>query len=339
MKHAAYFKDFLKDHVNLNQTRIDTLESRVEAVFKALKSDVIIGALITGKLPQGSWPHKLIIKPKPDGDFDADFLLEMKRVEGWEPKRYIDEVYNALHRNTTYTKQDHGRKCRCTYLEYAPENGIGCHLDIVPFITLESGSRVIVNRDENIWEPEMGSTNPAAFSEWIKRRDELAGKQFRPLVRIMKYIKAERGSFNGVKSVILTTLLGNQITELSALSPTRFVDLPTALVNTVEELDKWLQARPYKPSIPNPSGDGTNFDHRWTEVTYQNFRSRINVIAADMRKAFDEPDEAKSMKAWQAILGEKFSPPSSTAASSLTNPFASASATVAARASRSGRAG
>ena len=72
----------------------------------------------------------------------------MSEVDGWEPKTYINEVYNALHRHPTYSKQDHGRKCRCVYLKYAPENGIGCHLDIVPFVTLTNGRRVIVNRDD-----------------------------------------------------------------------------------------------------------------------------------------------------------------------------------------------
>ena len=96
--------------------------------------------------PTGLWRHKLIIKPKADGNFDADFLLEMAYQEGWDPATYINEVYNALHRHPTYSDQEHGRKCRCVWLSTPPENGIGCHLDIVPFITLPDGRRVIVNR-------------------------------------------------------------------------------------------------------------------------------------------------------------------------------------------------
>ena len=222
MEHATYFGEFLRDEVNLNQSRLDLLKSRVDAVYLALCADETIGSIITGKIPQGSWPHRLIIKPKPNGDFDADFLLEMDEVDDWEPKTYSNEVYNALHRHSTYSKQTHGRKCRCVYLEYAaPADGIGCHLDVVPFITLTDGRRVIVNRDDNDWEPKFGSTDPEAFSDWVARRDELTDKHFREVVRLMKYLRDERGSFNGVKSVILTTVLGLQVTELAAFDEER----------------------------------------------------------------------------------------------------------------------
>jgi len=342
MQHATYFEEFLRDHVNLNQSRIDVLEERVEAVYSALCSDSTIGSIITGKIPQGSWPHRLIIKPKPDGDFDADFLLEMDEVVDWEPKRYVNEVYNALHRHGTYSKQAHGRKCRCVYLEYAPANLVGCHLDIVPFITLSDGRRVIVNRDKNVWEPDPGSTDPEAFSSWIARRDELTDKNFRKVVRLMKYLRDERGSFNGVKSIILTTLLGLQVTELSAFDSDRYKNVPTALVHILEDLDTWLQARPVKPHIPNPNGDGTNFDHRWTPETYGNFRDRIHSIAADMRAAYDEEDDkAASIAAWQALLGDSFTPPPPATPKTGANPVAKAAAATfgTSRSKRSGRAG
>ena len=47
----------------------------------------------------------------------------------------------------------------------------------------------------------------------------------------------------------------------------------------VQDLDAWLQANPYKPSVPNPAGGGT-FDHRWDQSTYSNFRDRIRSLDA-----------------------------------------------------------
>ena len=38
MKHVKYFDDFLREKVNLNQSRLDTLDQRVEAVTNLLKS-------------------------------------------------------------------------------------------------------------------------------------------------------------------------------------------------------------------------------------------------------------------------------------------------------------
>jgi len=343
MQHATYFGEFLRDEVNLNQSRLDVLEERVEAVYTALCADATVGSIITGKIPQGSWPHRLIIKPKPNGDFDADLLLEMGEVDGWEPKQYINEVYNAMHRHGTYSKQTHGRKCRCCYLQYAPANLVGCHLDIVPFITLSDGRRVIVNRDDNVWEPDPGSTDPEAFSLWVARRDELTDKNFRKVVRLMKYLRDERGSFNGVKSIILTTVMGLQVTEFSAFDTDRYKNVPTALVHLVEDLDTWLQARPTKPHIANPNGDGTNFNHRWEPETYNNFRDRIHSIAADMRAAYEEEDKAASIAAWQALLGNNFTPPSPAIpkTGAAANPVAKAAAAGfgTSRSKRSGRAG
>ena len=339
MEHATYFKTFLRDEVNLTDRSLDKLRRRVEVVYKALCADDTVGPIITGNIPQGSWAHRLIIKPKPDGEFDADFLLEMDEVEGWEPKQYLNEVYNALHRHSVYAKQDHGRKCRCVFLKYAPENSIGCHLDIVPFVTLGDWRRVIVNRDNNVWEPENGSTDPQGFSEWVFRRDELTDKKFRKVVRLMKYLRDERGSFNGVKSVILTTVLGMQVTDASAFSPARYKNLPTALLNIVEDLDESLQACLTKPHLPNPNGDGTDFDHRWTQSTYANFRDRIHSIAADMRVAYEETDKAASIKAWQALFGDNFQPPQPAATKAGAAAVTAAPLIHTSRSSRVGRVG
>ena len=335
MEHVTYFDNFLRDDVNINQSALDLLAARVEAVYGALHDDTVVGPIVTGKIPQGSWAHRLIIKPKPGDEFDADFLLEMDEVDGWEPKQYINEVYYALKRHSTYSKQAEQRKTRCVSLKYAPKDGIGCHLDIVPFVTLGDGRRVIVNRNKNAWEPASGSTDPQAFSEWVFDRDTLTGKNFRKVVRLMKYLRRELGSFNGVKSVILTTVLGMQVAEVKSLDPQYCKNLPTALLQIVEDLDAWLQVRPTKPHLPNPNGDGTDFDHRWTQQTYSNFRDRINSIAATMRAACDEPNKTVSIKAWQDLFGTKFQPPRPAAAT--TAAAAVATSTAAARPSRSSR--
>ncbi|CQD20683.1 hypothetical protein BN970_04749 [Mycolicibacterium conceptionense] len=154
MQLADHFNVLLKDTVNLSQFKLDLLNQRVEAIYKALKADVEIGALITGKTPQGSWAHRTIINPVGDNEFDADFMLDMSQNPDWadNPKTYIDEVYAALHRHSTYGTMPHSRKCRCARLVYANS----MHVDIVPHLNLADGREVIVNRDDNEWE----LTNP-----------------------------------------------------------------------------------------------------------------------------------------------------------------------------------
>ena len=77
MQHASYFNQFLIDHVNIDDGRLDKLGARVDAVYNALVADPVIGEIVLGKSKQGSWAHRLIIRPTSGGEFDADFLLEM----------------------------------------------------------------------------------------------------------------------------------------------------------------------------------------------------------------------------------------------------------------------
>ena len=62
MKLIDHFDTFLEDTVNLNKTRIDTLESRVETIENFVKAKSY-QADIQKFSPQGSWAHKTIIKP------------------------------------------------------------------------------------------------------------------------------------------------------------------------------------------------------------------------------------------------------------------------------------
>lgn len=80
-------------------------------------------------------------------------------------------------------------------------------------------------------------------------------------------------------------------------------------MHIVNDLDAWLQARPLKPSIQDPSGSGVTFDHRWGQATYAYFRDRIHVHAAQMQDAYDELDKDASVRKWQEVFGEGFTAP------------------------------
>jgi hypothetical protein len=322
MKHTTYFNNFLNDHVNLDATRLALLEARVGSVYNALAADPVLGPLVKDKFPQGSWAHRTIIKPKAGGEFDADFLLLLELNDDWDgnPSAYPNAVYSALNRHPTYKSMTSGRKARCVYLQYAATaSEVGCHLDIVPYLILPNDRHVIVNRDINDWE----DTSTTGFADWVKERDEITGGLFRKVVRLMKYYKVEKGSFNGTRSVILTTLLGNQVEAWKkAVDPSCYADLPTALVKIVTDMSDWLQSHPSRPSISNPAGDGTNFDHRWTDETYLNFRNRMKACADKMSEALNESDKDTSIKLWREVFGTSFSPPGFTASASAIPPLA-----------------
>lgn len=303
MKLIAYHDTLLTDTVNLRKFRLDLLDKRVAAIYRALAEDEVLGPYVLDKIRQGSWAHRTIITPLPNYEFDADFLLRLDENPDWSasPRSYIEQTYAALGRTSSYVDK-RTRKCRCVRVIYANS----CHVDIVPYLILPGGRQVIVNRDEDTWE----ETNPDGFTQWMRTKDETTGKNLRKAIRLLKFLRDHKGTFRGVRSVILTTLVGTMVEDWKIMTdPGYYSDVPTTLVHITEDLDTWLQQRPCKPSIADPSMPGTTFDHRWDEATYLNFRDKIHKYAADIRAAYDEPNKVHSIKLWQDIFGDGFTAP------------------------------
>jgi hypothetical protein len=112
-----HFDVLLNDTVNLSQSRLDLLDSRVTAIYTALKADPELGPYVLGKIPQGSWAHRTIINPVGGKEFDADFMLLLEENPDWSasPKTYIEQVYQALGRHGTYGGMPRSVRCpaRC----------------------------------------------------------------------------------------------------------------------------------------------------------------------------------------------------------------------------------
>lgn len=331
MQLADHFDVLLKDTVNLTRFKLDLLDERVTAIHKALKQDDEIGSLILGKTPQGSWAHRTIIDPVNGKEFDADFMLDMDENPDWadSPKTYIDKVYAALDRHSTYKAMPHARRCRCVRIVYANS----MHVDIVPHLILSNGREVIVHRDEDRWE----DTNPQGFTDWMKEKDSVANGNLRKVIRLMKYLRDHKNSFTGTRSIILTTLLGQQIHQGQVIADSGYYsNVPTTLLHVIKDLDAWLQMRPSKPSIADPSGSGASFDHRWGEETYRYFRERVHAHAAEIEAAYNEEDKERSVELWQEIFGDGFKAPATTSSNSK---FAATTPATTSTIGRSGRAG
>lgn len=330
MQLTDYFNEFLRTTVNLGQVKLDLLDTRVEAIYQALKADEEIGSLVLGKIPQGSWAHRTIIDPVGGTEFDADVMLLMAENPAWSqnPKTYIEQVYAALHRHSTYRDMPHLRKCRCVRLVYSNS----MHVDIVPYVVLIDGREVIVNRDDDTWE----STDSQGFTTWMRTQDQIAQGNLRKVIRLMKFLRDHKGSFTGTRSVILTTLLGNQVSAYKKFAdPGYYRDVPTALLHIVSDLDAYLQANETKPSVADPSGSGVTFDHRWEQNTYSYFRDRIHKHAAEIHDAYHAENKATSIRLWQDIFGPGFKAPVA-ATSGAKFPAAAAAVTAVARPGRAG---
>lgn len=328
MKLVGYFDTLLTDTVNLSRYKLDRLDDRVDAIYRALKNDAVLGPYVRAKIAQGSWAHRTIIEPQPQKEYDADFLLQLDENPEWsqDKSRYIGEVYAALGRSSTYSDMPRKRKCRCVRLTYANL----CHVDIVPYLILPGGREVIVNRDLGEWE----DTNPTGFTQWMRTKDNITGGNLRKVIRLLKFLRDHKGTFQGVRSIILTTVVGNVVdVNKTVWNSGYYADVPTTLRNITRDLDAWLQANHSKPSIADPSQCGTTFDHRWDDVTYANFRDKMNTYAAAIDDAYEETDKTRSIALWQDLFGDGFKAPAPKQASGPFTPAAPAAPV------RSGRAG
>lgn len=297
MKHTGLFKTFLDDVVNLNTKRLALLDGSVDAIKGFIRSSDWEPA-VKGFLPQGSWAHRTIIKPIDNAPFDADLIVRVAPVDGWEAKDYINKLRAVFRASSTY-KDKVSSFSHCVTITYAGDRKI----DIAPLVIDRQGgtSEEVCNKSTNDFE----DSAPKGYTDWFNERNGYSGKNsFRKVTRLVKYLRDIKRTFT-CPSVLLTTLLGYRITYLDKNSAA-FADTPTALQTVMARLDDLLQANESKPEVPNPSMDSENFADLWTDDQYANFRNFVHKYRGWIDEAIDETDFNESIKAWQRIFGDEF---------------------------------
>jgi hypothetical protein len=302
VKFVDDFHRFLVDEVNLNQSRIDTLQQKVDSIetFIAERSD--LKDLFIEVIPAGSWAHRTIIRPVQENDgFDADVMLHLKEKPEWKPADYLEQLYSAFRSNGTY-RDIVGRKTRCVRVDYAGD----FHVDLVPYLE-RHGQHYITNRLEPTEDGSYELSKPDGFTVWIDERQRWSNGTFVKAVRLVKYLRDYKNTFT-CKSIILTTLLGQSINAVSAThEPDQYADVPSTFTTLLTKLASTLPET--MPSVFDPAGTGDDFAERYRdEWNYPNFRKHIKLYAEKAQQAYDEPDRTTSIKLWRDIFGDDFKP-------------------------------
>lgn len=303
MKLVKHFGNFLNDVVNIDDERLEILDKRVGSISDYLASAPVVGDAYIDVIPQGSMAHRTIIKPLNNHDFDADVLLHLEPQEGWMPKDYVEEVYKAFRLNGNY-RDKVTRKNRCVTVQYANE----CHVDVVPFLELAPEQFFITNRNEGD-DGAYEKTDPEGYTAWLDERNRITKGNLIKAIRLLKWLRDYKQTFT-CKSVILNVLLAGRVNDINLLSdPNYYSDLPTTLVHLMEDLDSYLAAFPdYMPRIEDPTCPEVDYNHRWDNDQYLNFRNKISYYASKARAAYDEDDRSESIKLWRELFGEQFAP-------------------------------
>lgn len=297
MKLINQFKTFLNDEVNLNGTRINQLGASVEAVQKAIKTSNW-GPNIIEFDSHGSWAHGTIIKPLTGGEFDADLLVIVEPVEGWEAKDYINKLGAFFDGHSTYKDKVH-RYSHCVTIEYAGERRI----DIAPCVKgrIWSKTHEVCNRNTNEFE----KTAALEYTNWVVGRNGVAGgNDLKKVTRLLKYLRDIKTNFT-CPSFLFTTLVGMHIYD-SDRGTAAFADTPTCLKTVIGRLDEYLQANSTVPDIRNPVLWSDIQSRVWDQTKYGNFREKINLYRTWIDEAFAEEDRDESIGKWRRVFGDSF---------------------------------
>jgi hypothetical protein len=296
MKLIHSFEKFLSDEVDLNATRSERIEAGIGTVTKFLRSNELFSSHFLEATPQGSVRQRTTIKPSDDSDFDVDLLFQISPFESWEPKHYLEKLHDEFAKTERYKDiVDKRGKHRCVTLDYESD----FHIDIVPSISSTEGD-LIMNRQTNEYE----STDADGYARWFQsRNDQVGNDQLVRVVKLIKYLRDRKRIL--MKSVLLTTMLGNQVREDDR--PEAYPDLPTSLQLLLGRLDDFLQAQQTAPVIANPVLPTESFDRHWDDERFRAARTAVRKLRLSVNDAFVEADLESSLDKWRAVFGEEFS--------------------------------
>lgn len=297
MKLVSDFRNFLTDTVNLNQTRLDLLEARVDAIKNFIRGSEWEPRISTF-VEQGSWAHETIIRPVDGGEFDADLLVKVYAVDGWSAAQYVKELGRAFLESGRY-----GDKAvvydYCVTITYADD----CKIDIAPLVRDREyqGTLEVCNKRKDEFE----ESQPVEYTRWMREKNGYSGNNsFRKATRLIKYIRDIKKRFS-CQSVLLTTLIGHRI-EWFDKDSSAFSDTPSALQTIMGRLDDWLQARPEKPAVLNPALPTEDFASLWNDTQYANFRNFVNKYRKWIDEAINANTRSDSIEKWRKVFGDEF---------------------------------
>jgi hypothetical protein len=302
VKLPDYFSGLLDGTVNISDDRLRQLDAHVAAISACLRADENLGPVARRFLRQGSWAQRTIIAPRPGQELGGDVLVEMGPQRPWaaDPKQYLLAVHGALRAAPRYRSLVE-LKTRCVRVACADD----CHVNLVPYVHTPGRPQrhEIVNQAKNTLE----QVNPGGFTDWMRDRDDLAAGHLRTTLRLLKYLRDDRQAF-AVPSVILTVLVGGRVSWARSRLRNGYAELPAAFTRLVTDTDRWLQQRPDRPEISDPSCPPARFGHRLTQQEYEAFRDQFHGSAGQIQAAYRAHDRAESVALWRKIFGDGFAP-------------------------------
>ena len=293
MKHNREFADFLRDYVNLNETRLDDLATHVESLTDYLENNH--PEYVRHEL-HGSMATETMIRPSvEDASVDADVLVKMKHSEDAKVSDYVDGLYATLAGSDRY-KDKITKKNRAVTVTYSEESK--CEVDLVPFVEI-NGKYYVCPRDSK----EYLRTDGTGYRNWFRDKNRLTKGNLKRVVRLLKY---SRDHLKGIDapSIMITTLAGYAVTK-SDDGDESVSTVANTLVTVLERMSRRLAKMNHTDKLKNPALSTEEFSPGWSRKQFNDFRSAIDKAATDARKALAETNREKSIAKWKKLFGDR----------------------------------
>ena len=229
-----------------------------------------------------------------DDEYDADIQVVMNPNANWEPKDYLDALYDTLDRSPAHSSIIKLRT-RCVTVDFPGD----FHLDLVPRIT-HNREHHICNKETN--EPEI--TDGTGYRNWFSEKSRITKVNLKRAVRLLKWIR-DRDDNYVTRSILLTTLAGNTI-HPSDRGTEAVRTVGDTLTTVLTRMDEYLQRHPSMPRIINPALPTEDFNRHWDQSRYEHFRDRINVHAGIARNARAQPNIERAIMTWRRLFRNEF---------------------------------
>jgi hypothetical protein len=129
----------LAGQLDIPPSKYQLAVERYTSVGRWLENCEYEGCQVAPKIyPQGSFRLGTVVRPLMNGkesDYDIDLVCELQKAKAFgTPKKLKGDVGDRLMENETYRKMLEKEGRRCWTLNYAEQDGIGFHIDVLPSI-------------------------------------------------------------------------------------------------------------------------------------------------------------------------------------------------------------
>jgi len=221
--------------------------------------------------PQGSMRLGTVVRPLiegREGDFDIDLVCELQTGKSALSASSVKkQVGDRIKANVTYRKKLAGEGKRCWTLNYAHEDGMGFHMDILPCVPdPRKGMRILADHMKNpdadgqfagttvaITHRDTGayewrSSNPKGYADWFDMRNAAAFERVKIEQKLLLLDRNERiyASISDVPDQMVRTPLQRAIQLLKRHRDVHFAGRPAGKYRPISIIITTFAARLYR---------------------------------------------------------------------------------------------